>query len=220
VGFDSEAAFFCEQLEARRVDARSVLAIGCGTDEPAFMAARLGGAVIGVDLTLATRRSAPGVALVRADARALPFRDQVFDAVYCYHVLEHVPGPGAVATEAARVTRLGGVGLFGTPNKSRLVGYLGGRATLAEKIRWNVADYALRVRHRWSNEQGAHAGFVLDELDALVRQAFGESEPASLPYYQHKYGRLARWWRLAFRLGLAAMVAPSVYVIARRRVRS
>ncbi|HET7224566.1 MAG TPA: class I SAM-dependent methyltransferase [Candidatus Eisenbacteria bacterium] len=217
MGFDSEAAFFCQQVQARQVRARRVLAIGCGgADEPSFMAARLGGTVIGVDLTLGDRTPRPGVHLVRADARALPFRAEVFDAVYCYHVLEHVPGPSRATDEAARVTKPGGVGLFGTPNKARVVGYLGGRATTAEKIRWNLADYGFRLRRRWSNEQGAHAGFRLAELDRLVRRSFGSSEPVSQSYYEHKYANAAPAWRMAFRIGLAALLAPSVYVIGRR----
>jgi SAM-dependent methyltransferase len=151
---------------------------------------------------------------MQADARRLPFPDAAFDAVYCYHVLEHVPGPAAAVAEARRVLRTGGIAFFGTPNKARLVGYLGGRGDLAGKVLWNFSDWGMRLRGRWSNEQGAHAGFTERELADLVHRAFGRAESVSLPYYLSKYPRLAAMWRTSFRLGLGHLIAPSVYVRA------
>lgn len=44
---------------------------------------------------------------VFADGAALPFRDEVFDAVACLEVLEHTPDPEAVLTEIGRVLKPG-----------------------------------------------------------------------------------------------------------------
>src|SRR5690606_22246129 len=44
---------------------------------------------------------------VLADARKLPFVDGSFDAVLCLEVLEHVPHPGEVLAEIARVLKPG-----------------------------------------------------------------------------------------------------------------
>src|SRR5690348_411278 len=45
---------------------------------------------------------------VFGDAKALPFADASFDAVFCLEVLEHVSDPAQVVSEIARVTRPGG----------------------------------------------------------------------------------------------------------------
>lgn len=58
------------------------------------------------------------ITLVRADARALPFRAASFDAVTAIFALEHVrgpDGPGRALAEAARVLRPGGLALVTVP---------------------------------------------------------------------------------------------------------
>ena len=50
-----------------------------------------------------------------ADALALPFRDGAFHTVLCNEVLEHVPEPGRLFAEAARVLAEGGVLILSTP---------------------------------------------------------------------------------------------------------
>ena len=52
---------------------------------------------------------------VLADARKLPFADGSFDAVLCLEVLEHVPHPGEVLAEIARVLKPGGQGWLSMP---------------------------------------------------------------------------------------------------------
>src|SRR5207248_4800832 len=100
---------------------RRLLVVGCGPGEEMAMLARETGAVaFGIDISVDRRSRAPGVHLVRADARRLPFRNAAFGAVYCFHVLEHVPGPKTAVAEAHRVLQAGSGGYFGTPNKSRL----------------------------------------------------------------------------------------------------
>jgi len=59
--------------------------------------------------------SKSGVVDAWADALALPFADGSFDSVLCSEVLEHVPEPGQLFAEAARVLKPGGMMILSTP---------------------------------------------------------------------------------------------------------
>lgn len=212
MSFGFEASFYRDLLEQVDVHPRTLLVIGCGAGvEVAHIAEATKALVVGIDLEVDPKWARPGVHLLRADAQQLPFRAAAFDSVYCYHVLEHVPQPPMAIAEARRVLALPGAGYFGTPNKSRLVGYVGGRATTSEKVWWNLVDWGRRLRGRWSNEQGAHAGFTRGELSRLLSGSFQQVESVDLPYYRGKYPRLAGLWDAVFRLGFASFLAPSVY---------
>ncbi|NOT35618.1 MAG: class I SAM-dependent methyltransferase [Candidatus Eisenbacteria bacterium] len=214
MSFQWEAKFFCALLPAARPP-RRVLVVGCGDGtEAAHIASETGATVVGLDLDVDASRRRPGVHLLRADARRLPFRDATFDALYCYHVLEHVPSPERAVAEARRALGAGSVAFFGTPNRLRMVGYVGGRATTLEKLQWNLADWGKRLTGRWSNAQGAHAGFSGGELSRMLATPFGSVSDVSVPYYCAKYPRLQPFWRWAFRFGVGRFLAPSVYFLA------
>jgi 2-polyprenyl-6-hydroxyphenyl methylase / 3-demethylubiquinone-9 3-methyltransferase len=90
--------------------------IGCGGG---LLAAHLDGyRHLGVDLSAPSLRVAAGhgVLPVRADAVALPLRDQVADVVVAGEVFEHVPDLPRVIEEIARVLRPEGVLVFDTIN--------------------------------------------------------------------------------------------------------
>ena len=79
----------------------------------------------GVDLSAsmldsARRRLGSGVALVRASADRLPFRDGAFPAIVCTELLEHTPDPGAVLRELLRVTGEEGRAVVSIPNESNI----------------------------------------------------------------------------------------------------
>jgi SAM-dependent methyltransferase len=216
LSFDFEAEFFRSLLVEADSQPRRVLIVGCGPgEEVGHMADATGALVIGVDLDVQPLWNRPGAHVLRADARKLPFRDGAFDALYCYHVLEHVPEPERAISEARRVLEVRGIGFFGTPNKARVVGYVGGRASTWEKVAWNAADWWRRLRGRFENAHGAHAGFTDRELGELLERSFGRVESVSLPYYLGKYPRLGRLWKTSFKLGLGRFLIPSVYFRAR-----
>ncbi len=88
-----------------------VLDLGTGTGVACEALSRAAAHPVGLDLAvemLAHRRAQrpPGVA---GDARALPFRDHVFDAVVAAFCLNHVPDLGLALAECRRVTRSGGL---------------------------------------------------------------------------------------------------------------
>jgi ubiquinone/menaquinone biosynthesis C-methylase UbiE len=70
----------------------------------------------GVELRMAqlriAQRNHPGIAYVKGDGHALPFRTGAFDRVHCSWLLEHVPDPVAILREVHRVLRPGGTCVF------------------------------------------------------------------------------------------------------------
>jgi len=74
--------------------------------------ARSGAIAIGADFSVgmlrAGRRARPSVPLVAADALALPFADNSFDAVTISFGLRNIVDPAAALREMARVTKPGG----------------------------------------------------------------------------------------------------------------
>ena len=55
-----------------------------------------------------------------ADAHSLPFKDKIFDAVFCLEALEHVADPIRVLSEFKRVMKKGGYGVFLVPSDNNL----------------------------------------------------------------------------------------------------
>jgi ubiquinone/menaquinone biosynthesis C-methylase UbiE len=55
--------------------------------------------------------------MLRADITDLPFDDNRFDAIYCSHVLEHVPDDRKAMSELRRVLRPGGWAVLQVPIK-------------------------------------------------------------------------------------------------------
>lgn len=201
-------------LERVCAPVRNLLVVGCGSGvEAAILARTLGAHTVGIDLDGAFHpAAAAAVDLRRGDATCLEFADHAFDFVFSYHALEHIPAHERALAEMARVLSPGGAYCVGTPNRLRLVGYLGSKeAGWREKIAWNVADWKAKLLGKFRNEDGAHAGFSSRELRALLARAFVRAEEITLPYYQHVYRRHASWVNLIGRAGLGPFVFPSVY---------
>jgi SAM-dependent methyltransferase len=91
------------------LDSKKVLEVGCGRG--AFQS--LSTAYFGVDLA-ANAGQFLDKPFACASAKALPFCDNTFDAVWTITVLEHVPDPQLALSELRRVLRPGGL-LFLAP---------------------------------------------------------------------------------------------------------
>jgi len=73
-----------------------------------------------VDLTSLKKALVFGVTtdrLLVSDAQYIPFRDETFDFIICWHVIEHVPNPKKALEEIGRVLKTGGVFIIGVPNE-------------------------------------------------------------------------------------------------------
>lgn len=112
--FEIVTNLFAKQLvEAVGVWSRAkVLDVACGSGSIAALAAACGAQVEGVDFSpemvdTATQRY-PTLSFRLADAEALPFRDNTFDAVVIGFGVHHFPFPLRALAEAHRVLRSGG----------------------------------------------------------------------------------------------------------------
>jgi SAM-dependent methyltransferase len=109
-----EADRLLERVRPRPGDAALDVACGPGNTTRRLADAVGDGLVVGSDLSpsmlaRAVRdTSGDGVAYVRADAEALPFRDDSFDVVTCYGALYLMADPFAAVDELLRVLAPGG----------------------------------------------------------------------------------------------------------------
>ena len=89
-----------------------VLDVACGSAYMTAMAAATGAQVEGVDFSPnmvdEARRRYPALSFRQADAEALPFADNTFDAIAIGFGVHHFPFPVRALVEARRVLRAGG----------------------------------------------------------------------------------------------------------------
>jgi SAM-dependent methyltransferase len=98
------------------VAGRRVLEVGAGSGRDTLELARAGAIAVVLDYSPASLELVRGqardqglaVALVRADALAMPFRDGAFDVVFHQGLLEHFRDPRPLLAEGARITARGG----------------------------------------------------------------------------------------------------------------
>lgn len=108
-----------------------VLDVGCGLGAVAAAAAARGARPVGLDLAdgmlALARERHPGLELVAGDAEALPFADRTFGAVVAGFLVNHVPDPGRLLAECARVLEPGGrvaLALWDRAERNPLLGEL------------------------------------------------------------------------------------------------
>jgi ubiquinone/menaquinone biosynthesis C-methylase UbiE len=198
---------------------KKLLVVGCGSGlEAAILAQRFDAEVSGIDLeNNFDARAAQIAELQTGDAMNLAFSDESFDFVFSYHALEHIENPQKALREMRRVLKPASGFWIGTPNKSRIVGYIGGKnASLAEKWRWNVMDYKARLRGKFENRFGAHAGFTSGELYQMLAEVFPLVEERTREYFSTVYARRQNVLRLIERSGFSRFIYPSVYFSGRK----
>jgi 2-polyprenyl-6-hydroxyphenyl methylase/3-demethylubiquinone-9 3-methyltransferase len=107
---------------------------GCGGGLLAPHVAALGYRHIGIDLVTMSLSLARehGVLPVRADVHAVPLADASVDVVSAGEILEHVPDPSTVVSEACRILRPGGLLVLDTINQTRRARFVA--VTVAERV--------------------------------------------------------------------------------------
>jgi ubiquinone/menaquinone biosynthesis C-methylase UbiE len=226
------AEFFCLQLrqldpEFRRPGAR-ILVAGCGAGhEAALIQRELSAQIDAIDVVDERDHSFadwPDVRYQTASVCDVPFGDRSFDAIFYHHVIEHVDDPDRSLAELTRVLRQGGWMFVGTPNRHRLVSSVGAhrqtqwKPSLRNKLYDNWKDWTSRLRGRFRNEYGAHAGFSRNELRRMLAPHVQRQIWLTRDYLMYKY----RDHRFSGVVGLLArepwceVIAPSIYVMSRR----
>lgn len=100
---------------AELAGARRVLDVGCGEGQISRLAARLGADAIGIDPTwncVSVAAARGGATFARAEAAALPFVAESFDAVVACLVFEHIREVELAIAEVSRVLRPHGTFCF------------------------------------------------------------------------------------------------------------
>lgn len=108
---------------------QQVLEVGCGSGIDAVEFARNGALVMATDITdnaiELTRKHAieakVGLSLKKCSADGLRFKDEVFDLVYSYGVLHHIPEVKTAMHEIHRVLKPGGVVMAMLYNRDSLL---------------------------------------------------------------------------------------------------
>lgn len=198
---------------------RRILVVGCGSGlEAAILAQAFGAQTVGIDMNVDFNPAHAALAtLQQGDAINLEFADKSFDLVYSYHALEHIPQYRAALSEMHRVLAEDGQYCVGTPNRLRLLGYVGSKdASPFQKFLWNAKDWSARLRGRFRNEYGAHAGFSAEELGTALGNVFSSVRDITLAYYFEVYPDKARLIEFVHGMGIERFLFPSVYFIGRR----
>lgn len=215
---DGKTERICGLIAAIHPSIKTLLVVGCGKGiEAAILAEALGAAVTGIDTQDNFDTDARRVADLRVgNALALDFPDQSFDFVYSYHALEHVGQPAVAVREIARVLKRDGGYWIGTPNRSRLFGYVGSKsASFAQKIVWNLNDWRARLAGRFHNELGAHAGFTATELRGLLASSLPPPKDQTFAYYRAIYPTRPTALKLLNSTPLYQIAYPCLYFSGR-----
>jgi SAM-dependent methyltransferase len=98
-----------------------VLEIGCGTGNVSHFLAQKGYTVIGCEFYIeAIHRAWPDFLRVQGDANCLPFKDNSFDIVGLFDIIEHFHDDVNLLKEALRLVREGGIIVVTVPAREEL----------------------------------------------------------------------------------------------------
>lgn len=159
--YDTEGRVVDQILAEGDVRGRSVLEVGAGSGRDSVTLAERGARAVVLDYAQASlevaravaARSGVPLALVRADALRLPFRDGTFDVAFHQGLLEHFRDPMPLLRENARILRAGGLLLVDVPQRFHL---------------YTAAKHLLIVVGKWF--AGWETEFTIGELTRLIER--------------------------------------------------
>lgn len=107
------------------------------------------------------------IADVKADICDLPFNDNIFDVVFCNHVLEHINDDKKAMSELYRVLKPGGMGIFQIPQDLSLIKtYEDFSITSKEERKKHFGQYDhVRIYGKDYFDRLRDVGFKVEEVD-------------------------------------------------------
>jgi len=106
---DLEMRFIRNRLSFTMLTNKLVLDMGCGSGRNSVALKRLGAReVIGIDLNDTERFKYPNVVYKKGNVLEMPYKDNMFDFVFCNGVLLHTTDPNKGIKEIYRVLKPGG----------------------------------------------------------------------------------------------------------------
>lgn len=194
----------------------NILVAGCGDETEAKYLKKkfLNSKIEAIDIA-GVDKFEDGINFSKMDLAQTKFKDNFFDLIYCYHVLEHVSEPKKVLYEFERILKNKGVLYIGFPNRNRLLGYIGVHKKTEKfyRIKANLRDFTMRLRGRFRNEYGAHAGFTNDEFIELANTHFKKIINVRNEYFLMNYPKYSLVIKLTIMLKIDEIFFPSNYYI-------
>jgi len=111
----SEERFFNETRWPRKLDGEVILEVGSGSGRFTEQAASTGAMLVSMDLSsaveanYASNGNKDNVLIVQADIFKLPFRENFFDKLFCFGVLQHTPDVEQAFMSFPRYLKSGGI---------------------------------------------------------------------------------------------------------------
>jgi len=127
---DVETAFIKKSVDFSKTEL--VLDVGAESGRISLMALNTKTRVVSIDIDCVSlkrlRQRTKQVCVVVADARCLPFKREVFDAVFMVEVLDYIPELEVALNEGNRILKVNSLGILTFGNKSSLKGKMKGLA--------------------------------------------------------------------------------------------
>jgi len=200
-------------IDDYKKEIKKILIAGCGDGKEAKVLSELfpKSEIIAIDISI--EDSIDGnIIFKRGDLHSLEFDNNSFDLIYCYHVLEHVSKPDLVLSEISRVLNHKGILFIGFPNRNRIIGYIGSHVKI-NKLKANIADYKMRIKGKFRNDLGAHAGFSNKEFLTIASSHFTQIFSVRNRYFLENYSKYDKIVMIFISIKLDDIIFPSNYYV-------